>query len=86
MKQLSFRDQDWWQAANGKPTSGRDHRSALRGFDWNRQNETRAQRITPPTDDEIAAELKLRTERDQEGIVRRKPVLDQMFPSRRNSG
>jgi len=66
MKQLSFRDQDWWQAANGKPTSGRDHRSALRGFDWNRQNETRAQRITPPTDDEIAAELKLRAERDQD--------------------
>ena len=82
MGKFSYKDQDWWKAANGKPPSGKDYRSVLHGFDWDRQNETRAKRAKHPTDDEIAAELKLRAERDQEGIARRKPVLDRMFPSR----
>ena len=50
----------------------------MRGFDWDRQNETRARRIKPLSDEEIAQELAARERADAEGIARRKPFLDEL--------
>lgn len=78
-KQLTMRElvkEKWYRDAYAKPVSGRDNRDALRGFDWDRQNETRARTITPLSDEEIARELAARELADAEGIARRKPFID----------
>lgn len=74
-KQLRIWEQEWYVTAT-KPVSGRDHRSALRGFDWDLQNETRARKIRVLSCEEIAEEIKSRERADAEGIARRKPFID----------
>lgn len=70
--------EEWVSGVFGNAVKGKDHRSVLHGFDWSKQNETRAKRIHALTEEEIAAELAER-EKDLEGVARRKPILDQMF-------
>jgi hypothetical protein len=69
--------EQWYSDAFGKPVSGTDHRGALRGFNWDLQNETRARKIRVLSDEEIAEELAARERADAEGIARRKPFIDQ---------
>jgi len=71
--------EEWVSGVFGNAVKGQDHRSVLHGFDWSKQNETRAKRIHALTEEEIAAELAEREKKDLEGVARRKPILDQMF-------